>query len=64
MSTAPIRQVVRGPHAGKLAVVVHENTQTGMLSARVAPAVGDAAPNAFDHRLPIYLFQPSYLKPL
>lgn len=64
MSQNLIRQVARGPHAGKLAVIVHECPASGILSARVAEAVGDPAPSPYNIRIQLTLFQPSYLKPL
>ena len=64
MSNNLIRQVARGPHAGKLAVIVGDWPTFGMLQVRMAAAVGDSAPSPYDTRIKITLLQPSYLKPL
>lgn len=64
MSQNLIRKVARGPHAGKLAVVVHECPASGILSARVAATIGEPAPSPYNTRIQLTLFQPSYLKPL
>lgn len=64
MSPTLIRQVARGPHAGKLAIIVHECPASGILSVRLAAAIGEPAPSPYNTRIQLTLFQPSYLKPL